>query len=53
MDVPWKKAYEMRNVLIHAYFGVDLPTVWRSIQEDLPPLKAQLNGILQDIGGDE
>ncbi len=50
--VPWKRAREMRNVLAHAYFGVDLPTVWKTIHEDLPPLKAQLNGILRDAGGD-
>ena len=47
-EVPWKKAWEMRNVLTHAYFGVDLPTVWKTIQEDLPPLKAQLQRLLHD-----
>lgn len=43
----------MRNVLIHAYFGVDLSAVWGTIQEDLPPLKAQLAGILRDAEPDE
>jgi len=52
-EVPWKRAREMRNVLAHAYFGVDLPTVWKTIHEDLPPLKAQLNGILQDAQEDK
>jgi uncharacterized protein with HEPN domain len=37
----------MRNFVIHAYFRVDLPLVWRTIQEDLPPLKAQLNQLLR------
>jgi len=45
--VPWKKAREMRNVLAHAYFGVDLPTVWKTIQDDLPPLKARLHEVLR------
>ena len=45
--VPWKMAREMRHVLVHAYFGVDLPTVWKTVQEDMPPLKAQLRTILQ------
>jgi uncharacterized protein with HEPN domain len=47
-EIRWKKAREMRNVLVHAYFGVDLPTVWRTIHDDLPPLKAQLSVVLQD-----
>jgi len=51
--VPWKKARQMRNVLAHAYFGVDLPTVWKTIHEDLPPLKTQLAAILKDAGGRE
>ncbi len=45
--VPWKKAREMRNVLAHAYFGVDLPTVWKTIQDDLPLLKARLREALR------
>lgn len=52
-EVPWKKAREMRNVLAHAYFGVDLPTVWKTIQEDLPPLKARLREVLRSPAGDE
>lgn len=34
-------------------FGIDLPTVWKTIQDDLPPLKAQLNEILRDAGGEK
>jgi uncharacterized protein with HEPN domain len=51
--VPWKKTRDMRNVLAHAYFGVDLPTVWKTIQEDLPPLKALLQEVLRSPAGDE
>ena len=51
--VPWKRARQMRNVLVHAYFGVDLPTVWKTIHDDLPPLKAQLNDVLRNTEGDE
>ena len=28
----------MRNRLVHEYFHVDVETVWRTIQDDLPQL---------------
>jgi len=36
----------MRDKLIHDYFSVDLWAVWKTIQEDLPPLKRALERIL-------
>jgi uncharacterized protein with HEPN domain len=37
----------MRNIVIHAYFNVDLATVWHTVQEDLPKLKRQIDDLLQ------
>ena len=39
----------MRDKLIHEYFGVDLTTVWDTIQEDLPPLKEAVENLLHDL----
>jgi uncharacterized protein with HEPN domain len=41
-DVPWGIAYEMRNVLAHGYFMVDLEIVWKTIHNDLPVLAEQI-----------
>lgn len=41
-QVPWKQMVEMRNFLIHEYFGVDLNTVWQTAHKYLPELKEQL-----------
>ncbi|HJU18907.1 MAG TPA: DUF86 domain-containing protein [Stellaceae bacterium] len=38
-ELPWPKMRNMRNIVIHAYFNVDLTIVWRTVQEDLPKLK--------------
>ena len=37
--IPWEQVRGMRNAIAHAYFSLDLPTVWRTIQDDLPELK--------------
>jgi uncharacterized protein with HEPN domain len=41
--VPWRKIIAFRNRLIHAYWSVDLPLVWNVIENDLPPLKAEVS----------
>jgi uncharacterized protein with HEPN domain len=44
--IPWQDITGMRNRLIHAYFDVDLNTVWSTVTKDLPVLKAELQKIL-------
>jgi uncharacterized protein with HEPN domain len=36
----------MRNVLIHAYFGVDLDIVWKVVVQRLPILKSHVTVML-------
>jgi uncharacterized protein with HEPN domain len=35
----------MRNALSHAYFKVDLDAVWRTIQNDLPPMAGRVSNL--------
>ncbi|NBT01563.1 MAG: DUF86 domain-containing protein [Betaproteobacteria bacterium] len=41
-ELPLAYAYEMRNVLAHGYYKVDLALVWKTIERDLPMLQAQV-----------
>ena len=40
--IPWQKIRDMRNLLIHEYFGIDYETVVQVIKRNLPPLKQAL-----------
>ena len=37
----------MRDKLIHEYSGVDLSIVWAVIKEELPPLRHEIQCLLQ------
>jgi uncharacterized protein with HEPN domain len=47
-ELPLKLAGDMRNALSHGYFKIDLQIVWKTIQHELPRLKAVVQSLLSD-----
>ena len=45
-EIPWSQIKSFRNIIAHAYFGVDAEEVWQIIQNDLPAFKVQIQQIL-------
>ena len=41
-EIEWRDLKGFRNHLIHQYFGVDVETVWNTINENIEPLKEKL-----------
>jgi uncharacterized protein with HEPN domain len=44
--ISWRGVVGLRNRLIHGYDDVDLDILWAIVQDDLPPLIAELRRIL-------
>ena len=47
-EVPWRDIRNMRNVITHVYFGVDLARVWDVVETDLPVLLAKVRAVQTD-----
>ena len=42
-----ENADELRNVLIHEYFGINWNTVWQTAKEFIPPLKKDIQKLIE------
>jgi len=45
-SIPWLQVRGLPNRLVHGYDKVDLDILWDIIQDDLPPLIAELQRVL-------
>ena len=45
--LPWSQIVGMRNRLVHDYARVDLDIVWKAVQNEIEPLRAQVEAILK------
>jgi uncharacterized protein with HEPN domain len=48
-QVPWRLLAGFRDVLIHAYEGVDMKRVWRIVRQDLPAVREAIGNILPPL----
>lgn len=48
-EIQWRKIAGLRDVIIHAYFNIDINITWDIIKHDLPDLKQKILKIKNDI----
>lgn len=46
-EIPWPEIIAFRNILVHAYFGIDWGVVWLAASSEVPLLRTQVVGVLQ------
>ena len=51
-DISWRDMRDMRNFVIHEYFGISDKIIWDTVQNNLPPLIPLLKSLLRSENSD-
>ncbi len=45
--IPWRVIKDTRNFYVHAYGSIDVPSVWDTLEHDIPALKVACEQLLK------
>ena len=48
-EIPFREITDMRNILIHKYFGINIKMVWDTCVTDIPILKEDIQKLLPEV----
>ncbi len=48
-EIPWGRIVGLRNIVAHAYFGVDLENVWKIVRENVPEVRPSVEALLVEL----
>ncbi len=48
-DIPWRLMSDMRNIMAHEYFQVNLRVTWSTVKNNLPPLIQPLQKLYRNL----
>jgi len=47
-DLPWRSMKDLRNVILHQYERVNLPRIWKIVNDELPPVVNALDSLFPE-----
>jgi len=47
--IPWRRIVGLRNIVIHAYFNVDLNIIWQIVTVNLPEIRDDIRSVSDDL----
>jgi uncharacterized protein with HEPN domain len=47
--IKWREITDLRNRIIHEYFGIDYVLIWEIIEMDIPELKKEIQFLLKNM----
>lgn len=48
-DIPWVETIDVRNIITHEYFRLDLKIIWMIVEDNFSYLKKQIKQIVEKI----
>ena len=46
-DVPWEELKQVRHLIAHDYFGLDVGLLWQTVRVELPPVHTALRAVAE------
>ena len=48
-EIPWQDIVDMRHILVHNYWRIELDVVWDAVKNDIPQLIKQLQPLIESV----